>query len=75
MQKANAEKASYYTARHWAQQHKMHLPQVALPKALQNLILEWFTLVDSSGSGSISADELLQAFSVCSSIQPLELLC
>lgn len=64
MQQASQAKEAYYNARHWAKQHRMHPPMVALPQALQEVIEEWFNLVDVNNSGCLTRDELEATFKV-----------
>ena len=64
MQNANKAKDTYYKTRHWAQQHKLCLPQAPLPQPILDVIEEWFFLVDDDGSGSLDAEELEAAFTV-----------
>jgi Ca2+-binding EF-hand superfamily protein len=42
----------------------LHLPQAKLPQPLLEVIEEWFSLVDEDGSGSLTAEELENAFAV-----------
>lgn len=64
LQNANKAKDTYYKTRHWAQQHKLCLPQAPLPQPVLDVIEEWFFLVDDDGSGSLDAEELEAAFTV-----------
>jgi hypothetical protein len=65
-QQASQEKDAYYKARHWAKQHKLCLPLVPLPQSIQDVIEEWFSLVDNDGSGDVTTEELKNTFKVFS---------
>lgn len=48
----------------------MHMPSFELPEVLHTAIEEWFALVDMDRSGSLSPQEVLDAFKVRYSMGP-----
>lgn len=64
MQQASHAKQAYYKARHWSRQHKLCLPKAPLPQALEHVIEEWFSLVDTDNSGTVTPEELEETFLV-----------
>jgi hypothetical protein len=40
------------------------LPLLPLPKSIQDVIEEWFSLVDYDGSGDVTTEELKHTFKV-----------
>ena len=64
MQAKRSQKQRYYDARIWASARGLSVPVAELPLVLKDLIQEWFSLVSTAGSGTLSADELAHMFAV-----------